>query len=243
MLKNTLLTLLLLVAKFASGQDTTYYDQQGVTVPTLEQASTYKIVFHDQADTARATTVIYFRSGQKKWETHYANYKRKLQDGKELHWYESGQLKWEINLKDNQKHGLLYTYWPNGTRKRKEFYEKDILMGSKCMDTTGAEIKYFDFEKNPEFPGGREARLRYLDKELTYPMIARKQGQQGRVLVGFTVDEQGELSNFKILRGVSAELDEEALRVVRKMPKWTPGERDGEVVKILFTLPIRFELR
>ena len=99
---------------------------------------------------------------------------------------------------------------------------------------------YHAAEQPPAFPGGAPAFLRFLQSKLKYPEEALRQGISGKVYVGFTVTEEGRLLDPKIVRGLGAGLDEEALRLVRIMPFWTPGLVGGQPVRVAYTLPIVF---
>ena len=94
----------------------------------------------------------------------------------------------------------------------------------------------------PEFPGGQEALMEWIEQNKVYPQEAIDKGIEGRVIVKFTVEEDGTVTNGKIVRGVDPLLDKEALRLVSIMPKWKPGMNNGEVVRCFFTLPITFKL-
>jgi len=98
-------------------------------------------------------------------------------------------------------------------------------------------------EKMPTFPGGTEALMNYLKKNLKYPRIARENGIQGRVYINFVVDKKGEISKIKVLKGVDKSLDQEAIRVVQNMPAWEPGEQMGKAVNVSCNVPINFNLR
>lgn len=98
-------------------------------------------------------------------------------------------------------------------------------------------------EKMPEFPGGTEAMYSFLQKELTYPEVARNNGIQGTVLLEFVVERDGSVSNVKPVVSLFPECDAEAIRVVKKMPKWKPGEQLGKPVRCYFNIPIRFTLQ
>ena len=98
-------------------------------------------------------------------------------------------------------------------------------------------------EVDPEFPGGMEAFYKYLAENIHYPEQAKKEQLQGRVFVTFVVEKDGSISDAKVLRGIGGGCDEEALRVVNAMPKWTPGKMRGEVVRVNFNLPITFKLQ
>ncbi len=95
----------------------------------------------------------------------------------------------------------------------------------------------------PEFPGGEQALLNYLANNVKYPVIAQENGIQGRVYVSFVVDESGNIFDVNIVRGVDSSIDNEALRVVRGMPKWKPGRQGGKAVKVRYFVPVKFELR
>ncbi|MCJ8291800.1 MAG: energy transducer TonB [Crocinitomicaceae bacterium] len=92
------------------------------------------------------------------------------------------------------------------------------------------------------FPGGNEAMMKFISDNVKYPEIDRGLGNQGRVYVRFVVEKDGSLSNLKIMRGVSETIDREAKRVIRLMPKWTPGEIRGKAVRSRSLLPIKFTL-
>ncbi|MBU1369049.1 MAG: TonB family protein [Bacteroidetes bacterium] len=98
-------------------------------------------------------------------------------------------------------------------------------------------------ESMPEFPGGPAKMMEYIAKNIKYPAMARESGIQGRVFVNFVVEPDGSVSNVKILRGIGGGCDEEAIRVVKSMPKWTPGRQRGKAVRVSFNLPVRFTLQ
>jgi len=97
-------------------------------------------------------------------------------------------------------------------------------------------------EQMPEYPGGLTALMNYLRENTRYPAAAQKAGIEGRVIVSFIVEPNGSVSNVEIVRSVDTDLDQEALRVVRQMPKWEPGKQDGNTVRVKFHLPIKFML-
>jgi protein TonB len=98
-------------------------------------------------------------------------------------------------------------------------------------------------ESMPSFPGGDKARIRFLNENIAYPTMARESGIQGRVYVTFVVERNGLVTDVKILRGIGGGCDEEAIRVVKAMPKWIPGKQRGKPVRVQFTLPIKFTLQ
>lgn len=98
-------------------------------------------------------------------------------------------------------------------------------------------------EQMPEFPGGELALLRHLAEHIKYPIPALDADVQGVVYVSFVVNKEGEVEDARILKGIGAGCDEEALRVVRALPRWKPGEQRGRKVKVRFNVPVRFTLR
>lgn len=97
-------------------------------------------------------------------------------------------------------------------------------------------------EVMPEFPGGMPALSQYVTGELRYPKEARQRNIEGLVLVGFVVERDGSISQSNVLRGIGGGCDEEALRVVARMPAWKPGQQGGTPVRVRYTLPLRFKL-
>ena len=97
-------------------------------------------------------------------------------------------------------------------------------------------------EQNAEFPGGMGALMEYLAKNINYPPIAQENGIEGRVVLRFVVDEVGGISDVQVLRDIGGGCGQEAIRVVKKMPKWKPGKQRGRAVKQYYTLPVKFTL-
>ncbi len=104
------------------------------------------------------------------------------------------------------------------------------------------ENRYDRCEEMPEFPGGEIALFGFIQDNLRYPAAAMADSVQGRVIVQFVVDATGQIVSPKIVRSLSAECDAEVLRVVRLMPKWTPGKHEGKNVDVRYTLPVAFSL-
>jgi protein TonB len=94
----------------------------------------------------------------------------------------------------------------------------------------------------PEFPGGEKEMMNYLHKNTRYPTAARENGIEGTVMLEFVVNEDGSISGLKALRQVSGGCTEEAMRVVKSMPKWKAGMQNGNAVKVYFRLPVTFKL-
>lgn len=96
--------------------------------------------------------------------------------------------------------------------------------------------------KEPEFPGGAKALQKFIADKIIYPQMAIDNGDQGVVYVQMIIEPDGRITNAHILRGVSIDIDVEAMRVVKGMPKWIPAEVDGKRVRVRYNLPINFRL-
>ena len=101
---------------------------------------------------------------------------------------------------------------------------------------------YFEVEEMPKFPGGEKALRKYLAQNVKYPEAAKEKEIEGKVYISFVVDADGSVTNASIARGADPILDKEALRVIRSLPKWSPGKEQGEAVKVAYTVPINFAL-
>ena len=110
-----------------------------------------------------------------------------------------------------------------------------------CVTSSFAADKE-GFSREASFPGGNDALASYLQTNVSYPEVAMKNNEIGKVFVSFVVEKDGSIQNVKVEKGVSSSLDEEAMRVVRSMPKWTPAVKEGKEVRAALTLPIVFHL-
>ena len=126
-------------------------------------------------------------------------------------------------------------------------YEGNLLLVKKeaaipkMLDSE--EQIFFIVEDMPEFPGGEMELRKFIANNIEYPAAAQENGVQGRVYVTFVVDKNGEVANARIARGVDPSLDQEALRVVNSLPRWTPGKQRSQAVNVSYTVPIHFALQ
>lgn len=98
-------------------------------------------------------------------------------------------------------------------------------------------------ESMPAFPGGDAALFKYLNDNIKYPVIAQESGIQGRVVCQFVVNRDGSIVDIEVVRSIDKSLDAEAVRVISKMPRWTPGKQRGKTVRVKYTLPVNFRLQ
>ncbi len=101
---------------------------------------------------------------------------------------------------------------------------------------------YTFVEQNAEFPGGMEALNKFISKNVKYPAQARRMGTEGKVFVSFVINKDGTLEDVSVVKGISAECDKEAMRVVQMMPNWKPGKQNGKAVRVKFIYPFNFKL-
>jgi protein TonB len=105
------------------------------------------------------------------------------------------------------------------------------------------DLVYFIVEEMPEFPGGELAMRTHVANNIRYPVLAQEKKIQGKVYVSFIVEKDGSTSTFRVVRGAHPVLDEEAIRVMKTMPRWKPGKQKGEPVRLRYTMPINFFLQ
>ena len=121
------------------------------------------------------------------------------------------------------------------------------VVGSSDNVATNASVidvnKVYDVvEQMPEFPGGQAAFLKWIADNIKYPTIAEENGIQGRVVCTFVVERDGSVIDVQIARSIDPSLDKEALRVLKGMPRWNPGKRKGQAVRVKYTVPVTFKL-
>ena len=153
----------------------------------------------------------------------------------------------EGNCESAQRCYNVYKQLSNKTDVFVETQIKNCNDGIKYQDENqydddSDENVYVVVDKMPEFPGGDDEMSRWLSKNIQYPEFAIVNNIQGRVVCQFVINKDGKITDIQVVRGVEASLDAEAVRVIRLMPNWTPGRKDGKNVKVRYTLPIRFKL-
>jgi TonB family protein len=127
----------------------------------------------------------------------------------------------------------------NSTAAKPENQVKQVSVYAMMPDSARV---YDVVEKMPMFPGGTDALMKYLATHIIYPAQAKKDGIQGKVYAQFIINTDGSISGIRILKGVSPSLDAEVIRILKSMPKWTPGEEKGKKVRVKYALPVKFTL-
>ncbi|SIT95050.1 outer membrane transport energization protein TonB [Pontibacter indicus] len=119
----------------------------------------------------------------------------------------------------------------------------DIDGTSDVVAEVVEEKPYTYVEQMPEFPGGEGEMMKYLGKNIRYPAAAQRAGVEGLVVLSFVVSRTGEISEIEVVKSLGSGTDEEAVRVVKTMPKWSPGKQNGRSVPVRYTLPVRFAIK
>ncbi len=121
---------------------------------------------------------------------------------------------------------------------------KDVVVVEEPVAPPVDDNKVFEaVEQDPQFPGGQTALLKYVADHIRYPSTAQENGIQGKVIVQFVVTKTGSVGEVKVVRSKDPDLDKEAIRVVKSLPKFTPGKMNGNAVNVWYTLPITFRLQ
>lgn len=116
-------------------------------------------------------------------------------------------------------------------------------VGATLPDTSSVVLDYFKASVCPSFPGGEDKLVEFINRKLRFPAQSVENGVSGRVSVRFTIDKEGNIKNPRIIRSLDPYCDDEAIRVVKLMPKWTPGkDKDGKIASFYFDLPIIFKM-
>ena len=134
------------------------------------------------------------------------------------------------------------------TEKTKSAVKSTAEIGEKAAESSAPKKvftgKVYDIvEQMPSFPGGPAELMKWLSSHVQYPAIAIESCIQGTVIVAFIVEPDGSVSNAKLMRSVDPSIDQEALRVVRQMPKWIPGKQNGAAVRVKYNVPVTFKLQ
>lgn len=132
-----------------------------------------------------------------------------------------------------------------GTEGATETRHMEAIVTQAPVEVKKPEVeKPFDVvEVMPSFPGGQGELMKYLASNIKYPVVAQENGIQGRVVVKFVVEPDGSISNVVVVKSVDPSLDKEAVRVVKSMPKWIPGQNNGQKVRVNFNVPVSFKLQ
>ncbi len=149
----------------------------------------------------------------------------------------------ETQQEDNTARGVVNQEGAEDVDKFKAVHEQVVVKEPEPEVKHEPEKIFVAVEQPAEFPGGQAAMMKWLSNNIRYPENAQANGISGRVVVKFVVEKDGSIGQPTIVRGVDRDLDQEALRVVKRMPKWQPGKNNGQAVRSYFNLPVTFRLQ
>lgn len=223
-------------------QDTVWVSKNNKIIPSRDSAASYQLVMKDREDTSKTKVLGYTIDGTLEMEVNYQPY----HSPRTLHGvsktYKAGKLKDERIYKEGKLNGHHITYWENGNRRRDDIYENGEFKAGQCFTAEGKDTTWFVYHLPAEFPGGLDSLRRYMYRMIKYPTKAMRDGIEGNVFVTFSVSKEGAITNAYVRKSIHPLLDEEAMRVVQRMPQWTPGKLEGLPATTLFTLPVSFRL-
>lgn len=149
----------------------------------------------------------------------------------------------DTQKEDNTARGVVTQEGSDDADKFKAVQEQVIVKEPEPEVKPKEEEIFVAVEQQAEFPGGTAAMMKWLSNNVRYPESAQQNDIQGRVIVKFVVEKDGSIGHAEILKGVDRDLDREAIRVVKKMPRWQPGKNNGVAVRSYFNLPVVFRLQ
>gem|GEM_PF-3421192 len=183
---------------------------------------------------------LYFTDGGVK--TRDENYKNGLLEGEYLSYDTAGHLTLKMYFKHDKWDGRRTAYYTSGKVYRDEIYKEGKWESGKVFDENGKEMAFYPMEELPEYPGGDTAMISFVQKNLKYPEPAQVLNIEGTVKVKFLVGTDGLVEDAVVIESKSIQLNEAALDVVRKFPRFKPGKQEGKAVKCWFVLPVTFRL-
>lgn len=166
------------------------------------------------------------------------------------HWRANGNKHSVSQELGRKAHGEQLRFDSEGHLREKSQFRNGKKISTQFFTVSGAPVSeqeseqiYKYTEKMPEFPGGSQAMLAHIARTMRYPNEALKKGQQGRVIMTFVLDETGQVRAVRVKQGVSPALDAEAVRVIRSLPRFEPGQQSEETVPVYFTVPVTFVMK
>ena len=186
--------------------------------------------------------IDYYKKGIVKMKVEYDDQEAKFRNGKYICYFENGKVSEKGLYVKNKKDGEWIWYFENGKACAKENYNMDKLIDGKFWNESGKEVQFKQKDLSEFYPGGNDSLKSFIARNLNYPLMARETGISGTVYVAFFVNKDGKITDITVKRGIGGGCDEEAIRVIKLMPKWLPVINHNRIEKTDFFLPIKFTL-
>ncbi|MBG6187535.1 energy transducer TonB [Flavobacterium sp. CAN_S2] len=232
-MKKLLLLFVLLSCTIFYAQKKVYFTEDFKELPSSDNAIYYTIYEPNGKGTIRTTFYINDSIYSKDY---FSNYKKRQIDGASERWHPNGKREsFAIYVKGKQE-GIQTRYFENGQVKRTENFKNGEFVDGKCFDENGAEIAFFPYYIKPEFPGGNKAFYDFISSNFKAP-----NNSIGEVIIGFSVELDGTLNHFEVIKSVNKQIDLAVIKTLVKCPKWIPGKIDGKAVVIKYKIPINIQ--
>jgi len=220
-------------------QDTLYFDK--TWKESSKDSSVYYRVFG--LENGRDMVRDYHQNGNLQMKARISQRVPLIVDGTCLYYSENGKRESKGIYELNKKIGVWVYYDQVGSDSSVvEHFLNELKKEIKVTQEYSSLKNFISVEVMPEFPGKEEGLFKYMKDSIKYPSSAKKDKIQGTVYVRFIINEQGEVKDAKVVRGVREDIDEEARKVIQSMPKWTPGYKNGKAINVMFIHPIKFKL-
>ena len=198
--------------------------------------------------TAGTVRDYYLRNGQLQSRGTYEHIRREIIHGAYDMWYETGQLETHTTSQHGKLEGEQLAYYPDGRLQRRDLFANGQRTSSECFGPSGQPMECpVVVEVMPvyaEGDGGSQAIIRAVNRNFQYPRKAVRAGIKGRVIVGFVVDEQGEVTNIHMAQSLHPLIDEAAMLAVRKLKRFRqPGTQNGKPVKVSYNVPLTLAIQ
>ncbi len=211
--------------------------------PTTENDATYtRKRVPDSASGKKFMKILYTLQGQQRASTTHFLFSPDVNDGLAQYWFNNGNKQASGRYKNHLKEGLWRYYHANGALAAVVNYDNGAIVATEYWDISGNKVSLNEYESHrpAAFPGGRAAVARYLRQNMEYPDKALEEGVSGDVVVVFELSDSGEVLQAKVRDGVRDDINQEALRLVKEMPKWEPAVRHNRLMPTVTAVRIRF---
>ncbi|GAB3846849.1 hypothetical protein GCM10028822_07440 [Hymenobacter terrigena] len=232
-----------------------YFSAEHRLLPTSEGAN-YRLET-TYRDSVAGTVRKYDAAGKLKWIIPYGHLRLKIRHGVSTTWYENGQMHTKEDYVAGRQSGEMLVYYSDGTLRRRDQFVQGKRTAGECFDPDGQPTAYFEYRIKPvysEGDGSNAAVVHAIQRQVQYPIEALRLALNARVIIGFTVDRQGRVQEVHVekeppvdqiapqLREAFVLVKKSALDAARKLKSFQPGQIDGEVAPVGYTVPITFRM-
>ncbi len=160
--------------------------------------------------------------------------------GDYIEWYENGQKRKECTYQNDMLDGELKMYNENGALSRLEIWKNGVWISGETYDNEGKHDAKCAYQNEAKFKGGEVAFYKYLFKKLDDKKLSNRFDRQHRVLIGFLINEKGQIEDIRLINGQSTDFENQIVNIFREMPDWIPAYAEGKPVKTYRVVPFRF---